>query len=167
MDLDLEESKINNNKIIDITFEPLWEHITLTRYFLESFLLLIELEQNKVGRIVLSVSELLENAIKYTDKKKIRLVISRSEDKNSVIVHVLNYANEETSKELFRLIQEMKFNDSLSFYLQQMKSPPDKRNNKSCLGLARVNHEANAVIKAQLKNNSLLHVQAIINFEGS
>lgn len=79
---------------------------------------------------------------------------------------MLNYTEEEKTFELIDILNEMESYDPLSFYLKQMKSSTESRKNKSCLGLARINHEANAKIIADFKKNmGILHVRAILNFE--
>ncbi len=148
MELDINYDP-NTKGYLDIIFGPIWDYIPLTRNYVENFLFVNLSNQEKISKIALGASELLENAVKYSNKDGIRLIIKKDHDDKNIILTVLNYSNKVSADELLASIEEMNKEDSLQYYLFKMKSSTTREDGKSCLGLARINHEAKATIAAE------------------
>jgi len=146
---------------LDITFGPIWDYIPLTRNFVENFLLVNLIDKTSISKIAMSTAELLENAVRFSTNDGIRLKLTKREETNEVTVDVYNYAGKEETDKLLTLIDEMKKVDSLQFYLGQMKRSVTRTDGRSCLGIARINHEAKAeIIVNYLEDKKITHVQA-------
>ncbi len=155
----------NTKGYLDITFGPIWDYIPLTRNYVENFLFINLVNNDNISKITMSASELLENAVKYSNKDGIRLLLKKDNDLNHIVVTVFNYADVESATELMRSVEEMNQQDSLQFYLAKMKESITRTDGKSCLGLARINHEANGTITAHyLVEDGVVQVKTLFDF---
>ncbi|MCX8059147.1 MAG: hypothetical protein N3A58_07015 [Spirochaetes bacterium] len=151
---------------LDITFGPVWDYIPLTRNFIENFLLINLIEKKNISKISLAVSELLENAIKYTKNDVIRLKLIKKVKENIIDIHVFNYSDKKHAETLKEYLKVMYTKDPLEFYLEKMKNISKTNKENSSIGLARINYEAKAKIDAIYdEKTSILETHAKINLE--
>lgn len=151
---------------LDITFGPVWDYIPLTRNYIENFLLINLIEKKNISKISLAVSELLENAIKYTNNDVIRLKLIKKINENILEVHVYNFSDKEHAEILKNYLKVMYSKDPLEFYLEKMKEISKGNKENSSLGLARINYEAKAKIEAFYdENTKILETHAKIKLE--
>jgi len=163
MQIDYEKNTLG---YLDMTFGPVWDYIPLTRNFVENFLLINLIEKRNISKISLAVSELLENAIKYSNNDVIRLKIIKRLTDNSIEIHVFNYTDDLHANNLLEQIEIMKSRNSLEYYLEKMKNISKNNKEFSNLGLARINYEANAKIDAFYnKNEKIIETFAKIKLE--
>ena len=63
-----------NMIFVDLKFGPKWKYISTVRTFVENFMAISLADKKKAGVIAISVNELIENAIKYSDSDDIDAV---------------------------------------------------------------------------------------------
>ncbi|MCK5242407.1 hypothetical protein KAR34_08140 [bacterium] len=149
---------------LDITFSPFWEFVPFTRnyiYKIASRYLQCDKKKNKV---VLTVSELLENGIKYSEKPGVRLCI-KNFSCTPLEVSVFNYACKPRVEKLFQTLSEMATANALEYYIKKLKESVNTKAGQANIGLARINFEAGPKISAQYMDNDLLEVKAMFYFE--
>lgn len=159
------EYKPNTIGYLDITFGPIWDYIPLTRNYVENFLLVNLVDKKKITRIAMAAAELLENAVKYCNKDGIRLKLTKEDSQNEIRVSVYNFANLDEKNDLVSHIDGMNKSEPLEYYLGQMKKSVIRKDGKSCLGLARIHHEANARITATFhEDEKIVQVEAVFEY---
>ena len=72
-----------NNTVgyLDLTFGPKWDYIPLTKNYIENFLLINVIDKVNISKIAMSASELLENAVKFSSRDGIRMMIRKCDKK--------------------------------------------------------------------------------------
>ena len=149
---------------MDLDFGREWGNITLVKAFFENFITAKMEGSDEVHKIGITVSELLENAVKYSSKDGVRIIIQKKKKNGTVRIRVFNYANEQHVNNLKIRIKEMRSMDSLDFYLYRMRESVKDKKASPGLGLARVYHEAEADITARYyENEKVVEVKAAIN----
>ena len=138
---------------MDLAFDREWGNITLVKTFFEEFTLSKMKEAEDIHKVGITVSELLENAVKYSTKNGIRIVIKSEKLDKIVRIKVLNYTSDYHINNIKTRLKEMKTMDSLDFYLYRMRESVKDKNAPPGLGLARVYHEAQAELSAKCYNN--------------
>jgi hypothetical protein len=154
----------NTQGYLDLTFGPVWDYIPITRHYVENFLTINLSEKQKIGKITISVSELLENAVKYSDNDGIRVLIIKHEEKKLLSVQVFNYSTKAHADEHINRINEMNKRNPMEYYLELMQLSATRTDGKSGLGIARVYFEGEAKISAKYHDDeSVLEVMAVFN----
>jgi hypothetical protein len=149
---------------LDITFGPKWDYIPLTKNFIENFLLVNVVDKKSISKIAMSASELLENAVKFSNKDGIRMVVRKHSKKNVIELKVYNYVEEADAKGLKERIKAMISSDPLQFYIAKMKESVTRKDGKSGLGLARIYYEGEAKITADyIKDSKVVELTAIFD----
>jgi hypothetical protein len=117
-----------------------------------------------VHKVGTAISELLENAVKYSNKSIIHMTIMNDEKNGHIAVSIFNYADENNAQKLVRMIDEMNSRDSLEYYIGRMRESILNKKKSAGLGLARIYHETNAIISASYnKSEKMVQVKAIIS----
>lgn len=149
---------------MDLAFDREWGNITLVKTFFENFIISKMKKSEEVHKVGITVSELLENAVKYSSKNGVRIVIQNVKINGTVKIRVYNYANEYHIKKLKTRLKEMHTMDSLDFYLYRMRESVKDKKASPGLGLARVYHEAQAEISAKYYDDEkVVEVKATLN----
>ncbi len=147
---------------LDLTFGPKWDYIPITRNYIENFLMINIDDKYRINKITMAASELLENAVKYSNRDGVRIIISKNDHQKNISLKVLNYADKETAMAHIGRINKMNEYKPLEYYIERMKDSVTRTDGKAGLGLARINHEANATISALFYDEtSVLEVSAI------
>jgi hypothetical protein len=151
---------------LDITIGHRWDYIPMTRSYVEKFLNSNITDKLRVMKIIVSISELLENAVKYSYKEGVRAKIKRDAVNHKLELTVYNYATKEESFKLIEYIKEIDNNkDPLKFYLDKMKDAV--KNKKNGLGLPRIKYEGEANISANYfeeeTGDGTVRVKAVFN----
>ncbi len=133
---------------LDITFQPKWDYIAITRLYVENFLVINMAERTNIHKASIAASELLENATKYSTDLGIRMIIEKSGPDNEIALSVYNKTDRARADELVRWIEEMNKADSLEYYVFRMRESAKESKASSKLGLARIYHECQAKITA-------------------
>jgi hypothetical protein len=149
---------------MDLAFGREWGNIALVKAFFENFVLSKMDGTDDVHKVGIAVSELLENAVKYSNKDGVRIIIQKMKKNGSVKIRVFNCANKQHISNLKSRLKEMQRMDSLDFYLYRMRESVKDKKASPGLGLARVYHEAQAEITARYyENEKVVEVKAAIN----
>jgi hypothetical protein len=154
----------NQKGFLDITFSPFWDFVPFTRNYIYEIASKYMHCDRKNNKIVLTVSELLENAVKYSEKPGVRLCI-RNFSCVPLEISVYNYANKSHSEHLFRALDEMKEADPMKYYIQKLKESVQAKPGHANIGLARIKYEAGPKLKANFIDKELLEVSATFTFE--
>ncbi len=149
---------------IELNISPKWKHISVVRNLVGTFLAIKIDDKYKADVITIAVSELLENAIKYSSNKNKHVRIHLEASNKKVVIIMNNHANEDEIPELKRILGIINNDDPFNVYIKQLKSSPlsMKQKNKSQLGLARIRYETNANIQLNVKDN---HVNIQVNID--
>jgi hypothetical protein len=155
---------VKGHHFMDLSFDREWGNITLVKTFFENFIISKMKSSEEVHKVGISVSELLENAVKYSSKDGVRIVIQNVKINRIVKIRVYNHANAFHIKKLKTRLKEMRSMDSLDFYLYRMRESVKDKKASPGLGLARVYHEAQADISAKyFDDEKVVEVKATIN----
>lgn len=147
-----DEMKSINNKssYLDISFNPRWDYIPLTRKYLENFLMFNVQNKQIVAKIIIVASELLENAIKYSYADGVRTHIRKNKKNRKVELKVSNSTKKIDAERLINYINEInRYPDPFKFYLDRMKQSIIRNDGKTGLGLSRIKYEGNAMLSAK------------------
>jgi len=110
----------------------------------------------------MSASELLENAVKFSNKDGIRMMIKKMDKEEQLILVVFNYTTQKEAQHLMDRIADMNSQDPLQYYIERMKTSAARNDGKSGLGLARINYEGEARIDVNyFENEGIVQVRAI------
>lgn len=149
----------NTSGYLDITFGPKWDYIPVTRTYIENFLEVNMLKQADIDRIEVAASELLENAVKYSNKDGIRVIMNKSKNAKKIKLSVFNYLKRDKYKLLEDQIKEMKKHDSFDYYIKKIQESAEDE--QKGFGLARVYHETGANLSTKyLKKFKIMEIRA-------
>lgn len=155
--------KEGTDHYLDISFKATWDYIPVTKSYIENILLIEMSDMGDIHKVGTAASELLENATKYSNKKGIRTIIKRNEEKDEIELTVFNYTDAANANRLTKRVEEMNKVDSLQYYLYRMKESIKNKNESAGLGLARVYHEASARVSAEYHDeDQIVQVRANI-----
>lgn len=151
---------------LDVAFSRNWNTIPLAMDFFRDFTQSRMESCEDTHKIGTAVSELLENAVKYSFKPGIRIKLDKKEKDNTVRLKVYNFAIRKHAKRLISRVKELNENDSLTFYLERMRESIKNKQESAGLGLARVYHETEAKISARyFRFKKLVEVSATITLQ--
>jgi len=119
-------------------------------------------DKKKAGIIAMSVNELIENAIKYSDKETIQIKFQIRTNEKKIYVDVSNHSNREEEKNLQQILSEINDQAPLDAYINRMKSSIDSPDNKSSIGLARIRYESRAELSYTYDEEGIINVHAAI-----
>ena len=151
-----------NRIFVDLKFGPKWTYISAVRTFIENFMAISLDDKKKAGLIAMSVNELIENAIKYSDKEDIQISFQIVSNLKKICVNVSNHATVEEAGNLDRILKEINSSPPLEAYLNRMKSTIDSFSEKSSIGLARIRYESRAEITHTFSDDGIINIHASI-----
>ena len=155
-----------------LSLSPDWEELERVRDKGTEFFKCQGLEGDKADALVMVISELTENSIKYGQFTPAgnRVMIDTHVDGRNVTVEVRNPINEDTFnhlRKLDRMIQWIRgYQDSFEAYVERLKEVSKKplTDSESGLGLVRVAYEAKAILDFYVDDDDTLNVSAVANF---
>jgi hypothetical protein len=158
---------MNEKNYLDISFAPKWDYIPLTRNYIENFMLKSFSNKLKIAKITISISELLENAIKYAYDDGIRTMIKKSKNGRNVELRVRNTVMKTDADKLINYINEVEsYPDPFKFYIERIKSITGN-GRKIGLGLSRLKYEGEAHLSAKFfdreNGTGIIEIKAIFN----
>jgi hypothetical protein len=109
----------------------------------------------------MSASELLENAVKFSNHDGIRMMIKKDSKKNEIVLVVFNYSAKKEAESLIERVETMNKEDPLQYYIAKMKESAIREDGKSCLGLARINYEGEAKLDVKYFDDEIVQVKAV------
>lgn len=140
---------------LEIRFGPGWNYVSTVRSFLHEFLLVTFKDQKKSDRISMALSELLENAVKYSTGNHAYIRIQIAENQGDVRVEVMNHSNEILAAELEEVLQRINAMEPLEAYMMMMQES-GAQSSGSRLGLARIRYEARGELSSQFVDGRVL-----------
>ena len=156
-----------NNSILDISFTASkWDYIKSTREFIKEYLQLNYLKNEDISRVIITASELLENALKYNSDGNVEISLKKDLDSNEVFLTVLNITSDENKEKVLKVLEEMKAApDPMTYYILKMRDRDAKSKQGGGLGLARIRSEAEAELSANFDASaSKLEITAVLKF---
>lgn len=133
---------------VEMDFQPNWTYLPAVRSFVREFISVSHADKKKAEAIALAVNEMIENAIKYSDREGVRIRLDLSAAL-SVTVAVHNHAAAAEIRNLQSLLAEINKQPPLEAYLDRMQATGESKDNKSSLGLARIRYETGAKVSAR------------------
>jgi len=146
---------INGRKaFVELKFGPNWSYISTVRNFIINFLAITLVDKKRADHIAMAVNELVENAIKYSDRDgiDINLEVFRNKKDDTIKVMVCNHAKKNEVETLKKILTEINSEPPLEAFMKRMKDSAIAECKKSNIGLARVRYESNAKISADYEN---------------
>jgi hypothetical protein len=134
---------------LDLKLARSWNTIPFVMNFFTDFTNSQMKNCEEIHKLSIAVSELLENAIKYSDKECIRIKLDKRNKGNIIKLQVTNHTTPRYAKKLMKRIKELNSCDSLTFYLKRMRESVKNKEESAGLGLARVYHESSAILSAR------------------
>jgi len=151
---------------------PDWKVIESVRNDTEKFLISKKIETYIIDSIIMVVSELIENAIKYgkftETNKKIQASIGLN--KKTITVEVTSPVGEQNEFHYSRLdttIQWIRgFQNPFEAYVEKLKeiSIRPLSDGESGLGIVRIAYEGQSIIDFYVSENNLISVSAVYQF---
>ncbi len=144
---------------IEMTFNPEWYYVSSIWLFTNDILIQRLKNRRRAELISMSISELLENSVKYSQKQfkepspvaRIRLSIRQEEKK--VFVNVENYADPNHIEILKEEMKSIQSAESREVFIQKLREAAVRDDGKSQLGLIRIIYEAKG--KVTMKQEGL------------
>lgn len=156
---------------LKLTKKPDWDCIEEVRNECEEFFSSHNCSENISHSLIMIVSELMENSIKYGDFSAGSLMIEilvklRTSSAMIELVNPTGISNKNELQNLDRTIQWIRgYQDPFEAFLERLrnvsKMPLD--DSESGLGLVRIAYEGKAVLDFYVDENNLLNVSAIVD----
>jgi hypothetical protein len=154
-----------------VILKPEWTELERVRHQGAEFLKSQGVSTDMVNAIVMVLSELAENSIKYGDFRvpENRVIVETYILGRSVTVEVRNPVDESAYEHLSRLDRTIQwirgYQDSFEAYVERLKEVAKKPLNdeESGLGLVRIAYEGKAILDFYVDENGTLNVSAVAN----
>ncbi len=146
------QAKIRKDHM-ELSFGPRWTYISCVRGFVAHFFAIGLEDKIHAERISLAVSELLENAVKYSAGTDTTVSASILEQTNKVVACVENESTQEYINELQGEIKNICKKDPEEAYMAKLMEAANRTDGKSQLGLARVRYETGATLTVSVNGN--------------
>jgi hypothetical protein len=150
---------------LSFKIQPSWEELDFIRDELEKFLSVQSFNKDEINSMIMTCSELAENAIKYghhendADKVEIYIDVYPKE----VIIEVKNKIHNVDNDELRTLDENIQwirgFQNKYEAYIEKLKHVQAK-GLKSGLGLARIAYEGQCILDFYVNENDILAISA-------
>jgi len=138
---------------IELRFGPKWKYISTVRTFIQNFLAITLEDKIKADKISMAVSELVENAVKYSNEEDTFIRLEQKLDGATIEVAVYNHTEEAQANKLKEFVGELDKFSPLEGYMEMMRRSADRADGQSQLGLARIRYEADANLNIAYENN--------------
>lgn len=156
--MDSEKKEIN--PFVELIFGPNWDYLSTVRSFIVNFLAISLSDKKRADLIAMAVNELVENAIKYSDRDGIEIkILVENMEPLALTVHVRNHTTEKEAHNLLRILDDIHSKTPLEAFMTQMKESALNKEGYSRIGLARIRYEAKARLNATY-NGSYVNVHA-------
>lgn len=156
-------------RLLNLNISPQWDEIEKVRNEAGSFFEFQGFSNDTAQALVMVMSELVENSIKYGNfeqtENTVKIYISLIED--TVTIEVTNPVAEKTKenlKNLDKTIQWIRgYQDSFEAYIEKLKEISRKpfSDEESGLGLVRIAYEGKAILDFFVDEDDLLNVSAV------
>jgi hypothetical protein len=140
---------------IEVKFKPEWIYISCIQTFVMAFFAVSCVDPLVAQRIALIISELLENAIKYSSGRQAMTRIAVEDNGNQVKAQVTNTAGEENIAELKKTFEDISKHPPQEAYLKRLERAATRTDEKSQVGLARVRFEGRADLRLNVEGSNV------------
>jgi hypothetical protein len=156
-------------KKLDLSISPNWENLESLRENTGKFLNDNSFEKHIVDSLVMTTSELAENAIKYgeLEQNKGKIFISIDIYTNEVIIEVKNKIRNYDDEELKKLDETIQwirgFQNQYQAYMEKLKyiSAKNLKDGESGLGLVRIAYEGQCILDFYVNEDDILAMSAV------
>ena len=150
---------------MELSFGPQWTYISCVRSFVTNFFAIGLNDKVQAEKISLAISELLENAVKYSSGSDAYVRAEISEEGSRVVVVVENIAKGEHIPILKEEIRKVCAGTPEEAYMSKLQEAATRTDGKSQIGLARVRFETGAEITLEIDGNQV-KVHAVFQLNG-
>lgn len=151
-----------DGECIELTFGANWKYISITRQFIQNFILISSGDQDRADHFSTSISELLENATKYSTNNKPYMFVHVNKKSKELTGIVENYASDEAIAGLQDLYDKVMLGTPMEAYVEQMKLAATRDDGKSQLGLARIRFEAGAQLDLNISDDNKISLKIVM-----
>jgi len=131
---------------IHISVKPEWEFIIVFRNFIKDYLSLRIKDDNQIYDISFNVSELVENAVKYSDNGNVIIDMTYDEN-NEIQLVVKNKADPKQAKELKNNIKKISKNSKEDILKEKFNSQSFWEEGTGSLGLFMINERISGELR--------------------
>lgn len=157
-----------DNEIV-MSIKPEWDNIEAVRGKAESFLKSNKLHEEIIDAIIMNISELLENAIKYGNYNNYinEIIASIVISDRDITVEVKSPVKDEDDmhfRRLDRIIQWVRgYQNPFEAYIEKLKeiSHQPLDDSQSGLGIVRIAYEGQSIIDFFVNDNNIISVSAV------
>lgn len=144
-----------DGEFIELRFGIHWDYVPITRQYIHNFLTISCGDQSKAEKFAMAVSELLENAVKYSQGSNPYMMVHVDKTQSSIRGMVQNSSSPERIESLNELFTTIQKGTPMEAYVEQMKLAATRDDGKSQLGLARIRYEANAEMDIKVEGDNV------------
>ncbi|MDH4199801.1 MAG: ATP-binding protein [Spirochaetia bacterium] len=159
---------MTQSKSLSITIKPVWEELDGVREQVEGFLEKNNFQKDQVYAMVMTTSELAENAIKYGAQGEANSIhITADIYPKEVIIEVKNKIRDIDDDELKKLDEDIQwirgFQNQYEAYMEKLKHVSAKtlKDGESGLGLVRIAYEGQSILDFYVNENDILAMSAV------
>lgn len=144
---------------IEMTFNPEWHYVSSIWLFANDVLFRLINDRVRAELVSMSISELLENSVKYSQKQftepkpVARFRLSVREDMHKIFLEVENYADPDHIEVLKEELKGIQSAESRKVFITKLREAAIRDDGKSQLGLIRIIYEAKG--KVTMKQDGL------------
>ncbi len=144
---------------ISLEFNAQWYYIQHVWAFIQSMLGEV-LDKKKAEMIALSVSELVENSVKYSkhsisELNVVRIMLEIFKDRNLISLEVQNFSEPEHIKELEKELASLTSMDPKELFKTKLLNAAKRDDDLSQLGLIRIIYEAKGRVEMASEGNKV------------
>ncbi|MDH4262954.1 MAG: ATP-binding protein [Spirochaetia bacterium] len=162
------------SKSLKLKINPVWEELDYVREQVEIFLAKHNFNSDQIHALMMTTSELAENAIKYghyeTDKDKIDIFLDIYP--KEVIIEVKNKIHDVDNEELKELDENIQwirgYQNQYEAYMEKLKhvSAKNLKKGESGLGLVRIAYEGQCILDFYVNEDDVLAMSAVYKLAG-
>ena len=153
--------------------KPRWDEVEKVRNKSSEFLKSHGFSKDSIHALVMVISELIENGIKYgcftIPENSVMATIHIGEDIITVeVIHPVDETTYDHLKRLDKTIQWIRgYQDPFEAFIERLKEVSKRPlgDEESGLGLVRIAYEGKAILDFFVNENNILNVSAVSNFE--
>lgn len=157
------------NNIIEIKIKPEWSNIETAREQTKEFLASLDFNDDIKDAVIMIISELLENAIKYGKftEKHSGIETSVTASDRSITIEVRSPVGDEDDmhfRRLDRIVQWVRgYQNPLEAYIEKIKeiALQPVSDSQSGLGIVRIAYEGQAVIDFYVNDDNIISISAV------
>lgn len=157
----MSENTVKSAPFVELKFGPKWTYVSTVRSFMQNFLAVTFENKIKADKISMAVSELVENAVKYSEQEDAFIRLRILNEGHMVEVLVVNHCTEDQANIVTEFIREINSMPPLEAYMEMMRRSVNSPN-KSQLGLARIRYEAEGSLDVNYAYDRI-SVKAVFN----